>query len=84
MLKIKYLIFSFLLIILFSEVGAQNSKVNSPTYTIGANAGFNFSSNGNTYGLILDISKVLATNSKGTILVNAGIQEDFQVGGFWK
>ena len=55
------------------------SKNELPYLLIGADAGFKYSPNGHTFGLIADISKPFYMNKSGKILLSSGFQNDFQL-----
>lgn len=68
-----------------AQVTSNSNEVELPKFILGANAGFKFSPNGHTYGLLIDISKPFYMNKNGNILLSGGLQEDFQIqleGGF--
>ena len=73
---IIYTLFSF---ILFQAKAQETSKSEMPQLITELNAGFKFSPNGHTIGLIADISKPFYMNKSGKILLSSGLQEDFQV-----
>jgi hypothetical protein len=74
----KVFILLALHLVIFKIYG-QNQEDLKQNFLIGLNAGFNFSPNGNTYGMALDISKSFYSNKSKTIKFYSGIQEDFRV-----
>lgn len=77
--SIRSLTYITLLFYPFLTQAQENSNIELPKLITELNTGFKFSPNGQTFGIIADISKPLYINKSGIILLSSGLQEDIQV-----